>query len=79
MNRARDREHVAVLLGGEARGDQRTAGERRFDDEHAAGKAADQAIAARKIAGQRRRAESEFGQHAALGGEPVGRSRLAAG
>ena len=36
MDRAGDREHVAALLAGEARGDQRARRQRRLDDEHAA-------------------------------------------
>ncbi len=71
VDRTGNRKHVAPLLRGEARGDQRAAGERRLDDQHAARETADQPVAARKVARKRRRAQREFRNDAALSGEPV--------
>ena len=49
VDRARHREHLAVVLGGEPRRDQRTAGERRLDHQRAEAEAGDHAVAARKL------------------------------
>ena len=48
-------EHLAALLGGHARGDQRAGAARRLDDQHAQRDAGDDAVAAREIlrAGQK--------------------------
>ena len=49
MDRPGQREHLAALLAGEARGDERARRKRRLDDEHAAREAAHQPVAARKV------------------------------
>ena len=80
MDRAGNREHVAALLAGEARGDERARRQRRLDDEHAAREPADQAIAARKVLLARRRAGRELGQRAPpRAAISCARSRLRAG
>ena len=60
MDRARNGEHFASLLGGGARRDERAGGERGFDHQAAAREAADQPVAARKIVRRRRRAQRKL-------------------
>ena len=57
VDRAGQREHLAPLLGGQARGDERARGQRRFDDQHAAREAAD-------------RCDCDAGSSAVSGGVP---------
>ena len=49
MDRAGNGEHLASLLGGEPRGDQRAGARRGLDDEHAERESADQAVATREV------------------------------
>ena len=60
VDRARDREHLAALIAGAARGDQRARAQARFDDERAERKAGDDPVAARKILGPSRSAGREL-------------------
>ena len=60
MYRSRNGEHLAPLIGGEARGDERARGERRFHHQATARKARDDAIAPREIGAMRGRAEGKF-------------------
>jgi len=66
MDRTRQREHLASLLGREARGNERTRGERRLHHQAAARKSGDHAVAPREIARVRRRAQREFAEDQAF-------------
>ena len=80
MDRAGQREDLASLLAGEARGNERAGRERRLDDEHAPRESAHQPVAARKILFQRRRARARTRRRAARAPRARARaSRLRAG
>src|SRR6185436_12505365 len=68
VDRTRNGEDLATLLGGRARRDERAGSERRLDDQTALRESADQAIAAREVRRERACAEGELGgQQPALG------------
>ncbi|MCY1433587.1 hypothetical protein D9M71_496190 [compost metagenome] len=80
VDRARNGEHLAALLGSQAGGDQRTAGRAGLDHQHAEGQPADDAVAPGEIAGVRRRRQRQLGdQRAALGNDALSQPAVALG
>ena len=71
MDGTRNGKHLAALLQGIARGDQRATLQRRFYDQAAARQSADQPVTPRKIGGERGRAQCEFGDQGPLFGKLV--------
>ncbi len=78
MDRTGNRIDFTALLGGQTRGDQRTAGRTRLDHQHAQRKAADDAVAARKVARLWRAVQRQFGhQRTAMFDDLLGQAEMA--
>ena len=76
---ARHGEHLAALLGGHARGDQRARAARRLDDHHAERDAGDDAVAAREVLGARLEARRHLADEAAALGDLRAAARACSG
>ena len=79
MNRARDGEYIAALLGGMFRGDEGPASRRRLDNHGAEADAADDAVALGEIGLERAHAHGEGGDDRALRDDPAHEVRVGRG
>jgi hypothetical protein len=77
MDRARNREHLATLIGGGARRDERARSERRLDHQAALRETADQTIAPREVVCRRRRAGRKLRHHKPAARDLGGEGRVA--